>query len=392
MAQTLEQIKTHPGIEEGLVQKALDDAVEIIRKNLPEFTDKFQSSNSFSGFYEPTENVEWTTGFWTGVIWLAYENTGDESFRKAAEIQVESFLNRIENKIDVNNHDMGFLYSLSCVAAYKLTGNEHAKKAALLAADHLAERYRVNGRFLQAWGDPGEPKEYRLIIDCLLNLPLLYWATEVTGDPLYAKKAENHIKTSMKCILRPDYSTYHTHFFDVETGEPTYGVTRQGNRNDSVWARGQAWGIYGIALSYRYLKNPEYLDMFCKVTDYFIEHLPKDLVPYWDFDFDTGSTEPRDSSASAIAVCGILEMAKYLEKDKAKVYLDAADRMLKALVDLCANRDYETSNGLLLHGTYARDSKENPCTDRGVDECNTWGDYFYMEALTRLSKDWKLYW
>ncbi len=392
MAQTLEQIKTYPGMEEGMVQKALDDAVKIVKENLSVFTDKFQSSNSFNGFYEATENVEWTTGFWTGVIWLSYEHTVDEAFRKAAEVQVESFLNRIENKIDVNHHDMGFLFSLSCVAAYKLTGNEHAKKAALLAADHLAERYREKGKFLQAWGNPGEPKEYRLIIDCLLNLPLLYWATEVTGDPSYEEKAENHIRTAMKCILRPDDSTYHTHFFDVETGEPTYGVTHQGNRNGSAWARGQAWGIYGIALSYRYLKNTEYMDLFCSVTDYFIEHLPDDLVPYWDFDFDTGSTEPRDSSASAIAVCGILEMAKYLDKDKAMVYLDAADRMLRALTDQCANKDYKKSNGLLLHGTYARDSKENTCTNRGVDECNTWGDYFYMEALTRLSKDWELYW
>ena len=392
MAQTLEQIKKYPGMEAGMVQQALNDAVKIVKENLTEFTDKFQSPNSFDGFYQATENVEWTTGFWTGVIWLAYEHTGDDAFQKSAQVQVESFLDRIKNKIDVNHHDMGFLYSLSCVAAYKLTGNEHAKKAALLAADHLVERYRERGKFLQAWGNPGEPKEYRLIIDCLLNLPLLYWATEVTGDPSYEDKAENHIKTAMKCILRPDHSTYHTHFFDVETGEPTYGVTHQGNRNGSAWARGQAWGIYGIALSYRYLKNPEYMDLFYSVTDYFIEHLPEDLIPYWDFDFDTGSEEPRDSSASAIAVCGILEMAKYLEKEKAQVYLTAADRMLRALTDLCANRDYKTSNGLLLHGTYARNSKENTCTDRGVDECNTWGDYFYMEALTRLSRDWKLYW
>ena len=109
MAQTLEQIKTYPGMEESMVQQALDDAVAIVKKNLTKFTDKFQSSNSFGGFYEETENVEWTTGFWTGVIWLAYEHTGDEAFRKAAEVQVESFLNRIENKIDVNHHDMGFL-------------------------------------------------------------------------------------------------------------------------------------------------------------------------------------------------------------------------------------------------------------------------------------------
>ncbi len=392
MAQTFETIKKYPSTSEQSLKDAMNQAVKIARSNLKDFTYKFQSPNTFHGFYEQTENVEWTTGFWTGVLWLAYENTGDEAFRKAAEVHVDSFLERIEKKIDVNHHDMGFLYSLSCVAAYKLTGNETAKKAAILAADHLAERYREVGNFLQAWGNPGEPKEYRLIIDCLLNLPILYWATEITGDPSYGEKAQNHIKTAMKCILRPDNSTYHTHFIDVKTGEPTHGVTHQGNRNNSAWARGQAWGIYGVALSYRYLKNPEYLHIFCRVTDYFIEHLPEDLIPYWDFDFDTGSDEPRDSSASAVAICGILEMAQHLPKETAERYQEAADKMLEALITHCANTDLAKSNGILLHGTYARDSKENTCTNRGVDECNTWGDYYYMEALTRRLRIWNPYW
>ena len=358
MSQTFTSIKQYPGTDDSMRRSAMDSAVGIVRNSLGEFTHSFKSSNSFDGFFEPTENVEWTTGFWTGCIWLAYEHTGDEAFKEAALIQAQSFLERIEQKIDVNHHDMGFLYSLSCVAAYKLTGSEVGKKAALLAADHLAERFRTVGNFLQAWGNPGEPKEYRLIIDCLLNLPLLYWASEVTGDSSYADKAKAHIQTAMKCLVRPDHSTYHTHFFDVNTGEPTYGVTHQGNRNGSAWARGQAWGIYGAALSYRYVKNPEYLDLFFEVTDYFIEHLPEDLVPYWDFDFDTGSSEPRDSSASAIAICGILEMCKYLDEEKAAPYLEAADKMLRALMDHCANGDYNKSNGILLHGTYARDSKE----------------------------------
>lgn len=392
MSQTWETMRQYPEVTDTMVRAALEGAVGVVRKNLPEFTPKFQSSNSFHGFYEPTENVEWTTGFWTGVIWLAYEHTGESCFKEAALAQVDSFLERIEQKIDVNHHDMGFLFSLSCVAAYKLTGSETAKKAALLAADHLAERYRETGRFLQAWGNVGQASEYRLIIDCLLNLPILYWATEVTGDSSYAQKAEDHIRTATTCIVRPDHSTYHTYFINMETGEPDHGVTHQGNRNNSAWARGQAWGIYGLALSYRYLKKPEYVELFCQVTDYFMEHLPGDLVPYWDFDFDTGSEEPRDSSASAITVCGILEMAKYLEPEKAAPYVAMARQLLRALIERCANTDFSVSNGLLLHGTYARDSKENTCTNRGVDECNTWGDYFYMEALTRLSKDWELYW
>lgn len=392
MAQTLEHIRTYPGVEPGMVKQHLDEAAAIVRNNLAEFTEKFQSSNSEGGFYLPTDNVEWTTGFWTGVVWLMYEHTKETCFLQAAQIQVDSFLKRIEDKIDVNHHDMGFLYSLSCVAAYKLTGSGNGKKAAILAADQLASRYREKGNFLQAWGNVGEAKEYRLIIDCLLNLPILYWASEVTGDQEYARKAENHIKTAMKCVMREDCSTYHTYFINMETGEPDHGVTHQGNRDGSAWARGQAWGIYGIALSYRYLKNPEYLDLFCKVTDYFLAHLPEDLVPYWDFDFDTGSTEPRDSSASAVAICGILEMIKYLDSERAKTYEMAADRMLRALMDHCANKDQTTSNGILLHGTYARASQGNTCKNRGVDECNTWGDYFYLEALTRRAGEWKLYW
>ncbi len=392
MAQTYETIMKYPGLREGEVEEAFEQALGIVEAILPDYTDKFPHSNSENGFYERTENVEWTTGFWTGVLWLAYEYTGDMKYRAAAQVQVESFLHRIEEKIDVNHHDMGFLFSLSCVAAYKLTGNETAKKAALLAADHLASRYREKGRFLQAWGNVNEPSEYRLIIDCLLNLPILYWASEVTGDESYREKAVNHIHTAMKCVLREDHSTYHTHFIDMETGEPTVGVTHQGNRNNSAWARGQAWGVYGIALSYRYTGEEAYKELFYQVTDYFVEHLPEDLIAYWDFDFDTGSSEPRDSSAVAIAICGMLEMIPHLPEEKADRYRAAADRMLHALITECGNRDLARSNGLLLHGTYARSSEYNTCTDRGVDECNTWGDYFYMEALMRSCRKWEPYW
>lgn len=142
----------YPGNGSGRSKRAFEQALYIVKAILPDYTDKFPHSNSENGFYEKTENVGWTTGFWTGILWLAYEYSGDESCRRAAEIQVDSFLHRISEKIDVNHHDMGFLFSLSCVAAYKLTGNERAKKAALLAADHLASRYRDKGKFLQAWG------------------------------------------------------------------------------------------------------------------------------------------------------------------------------------------------------------------------------------------------
>ncbi|NCC07956.1 MAG: hypothetical protein EOM30_07925 [Clostridia bacterium] len=381
-----------PEITTEQLNTAIANAVQQVRTNLLKFSEKYKYSNSENNFYEASEIVEWTTGFWTGEVWLAYENSGDELFKETALKQVDSFLNRIENHIDTNHHDMGFLYSPSCVAAYKLTGSETAKKAALLAADNLISRFQEKGQFIQAWGELGAEDNYRLIIDCLLNLPLLYWATDVTGDAKYADIAQRHITTALKLVMRRDSSTFHTYFFDKATGEPTRGVTAQGYRDGSAWARGQAWGIYGVALGYKYVRDPEYVEIFEKVTDFFIEHLPENLVPYWDFDFTDGSDEPRDSSSSAIAACGMLEMAKYLPAEKAEYYTKIAKQLVAALVTHCAVSDPKISNGQLLHGTYARKSDFNTVRNRGVDECNTWGDYYYFEALTRLVTDWKVYW
>lgn len=374
------------------IKEALNLSINQITHDLDQFTDKFKINGTENNFYTPKENISWTSGFWTGQIWMAYETTSESIYKNAAEKQVKSFLHRIENHIETNNHDMGFLYSLSCVAAYKLTGNEEGKKAAILAADNLITRYREDGQFIQAWGNIGEEDNYRLIIDCLLNLPLLYWATEATGNQTYASIAEKHINTSLKVIMREDCSTFHTYYFEKGTGKPLYGETRQGYSNESAWSRGQAWGIYGTALSYLYTKNEAYKEKFFQITDYFIDNLPEDLVPYWDFFFKDGSDESKDSSAAAIAVCGMLEMTKHLSKEEGQKYHDAALKILKSLIDNYAAKDPKISNGLLLHGVYARKSDHNPCRNRNVDECNTWGDYFYMEALMRMTKDWNLFW
>lgn len=375
--------------------KEIDDALSFATKQiihyLPEFTEKFQNAYSINGFYDAIDNTDWTNGFWTGEIWLAYEYTKDERLREAAEIQIDSYLERINKKIAVDHHDMGFLYSPSCVAGYKLIGSQKGKEAALKAADQLISRYHPVGEFIQAWGSLNEPENYRLIIDCLLNLPLLYWATEETGNSKYREIAEKHIHTAIKNVIREDYSTWHTFFFNMETGEPDHGATCQGYRDGSAWARGQAWGVYGSALAYKYTKKEEYIEIFKKVTEYYLEHLPVDMVPYWDLEFIDGE-EPRDSSSASIVVCGMLEMAKYLEKQDADYYTSLAKKIMKSLVDNYAVKDSSRSNGLVLHSTYSKHSPYNTCNHYGVDECNSWGDYFYMEALTRLSKDWELYW
>lgn len=380
------------------VEAALQFATEQVIRNLPQFTYKFQKAYSEGNFYQPIDNDYWTTGFWTGEIWLAYEYAKEnmkehaDKLRETGEIHVESFLNRINNKIEVDHHDMGFLYSPSCVAAYKLLGNEKAKEAAIKAADQLITRYHPVGEFIQAWGSMDDKKNYRLIIDCLLNLPLLYWASEETQDSKYREIAEKHIHTAIKNVIREDYSTWHTFFFDMETGQPDHGETCQGYRDGSAWARGQAWGIYGCALAYKYTKRKEYIDIFKNVTQYFLEHLPADMIPFWDLEFTDGDDQPRDSSSASIAACGMLEMIKYMEKEDSVIYEKTARQLIKSLYDNYAVKDFTISNGLVLHSTYSNHSPYNTCNHYGVDECNSWGDYFYMEALTRLYKDWVQYW
>lgn len=368
--------------EEALA--CLEFANNQILANLPEFTDHFQKAYSENGFYQPVENDDWTNGFWTGEIWLAYEYSGDRRLKEAAEVQVESFYRRIREKAAVDHHDMGFLYSPSCVAAYQLTGNETGKKAALLAADQLMSRFQPKGGFFQAWGPMGAPENYRLIIDCLLNVPLLYWASQVTGDPQYEEAAKTHTHTAMRNVIRKDASTWHTYYFNPETGAPDHGATCQGYRDGSAWARGQAWGIYGLMLNYPYNKEESIVTLWKGVTDYFLAHLPEDLTAYWDLYFTEGD-EPRDSSASAIAVCGILEA--YRLGVCGTDYLKKAYRILESLIEHYGAGVDTKGNGILKHSTYGR------LLGEGIDEYCLWGDYFYTEALMRiLHPEWKMYW
>jgi unsaturated chondroitin disaccharide hydrolase len=373
------------------VSAALDHAVAQVRRNLPDFTYSAQNHSSVGNFYPTAPNDQWTAGFWPGQIWLAYEHTNDPVFRYAAQIQVQSFLHRIVNRIDTDHHDMGFLYSPTCIAAWKLVGDEDGRRAALLAADQLLERFRPVGQFIQAWGRKGNPDEYRYIIDCLLNLPLLYWASAETGDGKYREIALLHARTTLAHSVRSDDSTYHTFYMDPETGGPVKGVTKQGYSDDSSWARGQAWGIYGMALSFRYEPLAEYRDAFNRLLAYYLARLPEDLVPYWDLIFTEGE-EPRDSSSAAIVACGLLEMADLVGGDAAVRYRGLARQMMKSLIDAYSVTDPAVSNGQLLHGTYSKRTPFNTCKGEGVDECVSWGDYYYFEALIRLSRNWQSYW
>lgn len=380
-----------PVLSEQQARQALDRAAEQVRVNLPLFTGRCQNHSSVDNIYPDCDNDQWTCGFWPGEIWLSYEHTRDEVFRIAGQWMVPSFHHRIVNRICVDHHDMGFLYTPSCVAPWKLVGDTIAREAALLAAEQLLTRFHSKGEFFQAWGAMDEPGNRRFIIDCLLNLPLLYWASQETGDPKFRDTARKHMQTCLRNSFRPDGSTFHT-FFMRPDGTPDRGETCQGYRADSFWARGQAWGIYGSVLSYRYEPRQAYLDTFRKALEFYLSRLPGDLVPYWDMIFQEGGEEPRDSSSAAIVACALLEGERHLPEMEAVACRRLAGQMLWSLTENYVPTRITPGGGQLLHGTYSKKSPYNTCTPEGVDEFTAWGDYFYMEALTRYLTRWNPYW
>ena len=370
------------------LEYALAEALKKIDYCIECVGDKFPHEFSVNNVYQTVENVAgWGNGFWSGILWHAYELTGNEKYRDVVRSQIPSWTKRIVEKIGVNHHDMGFLYSLSCVAAYKLDGNEEAKNAAVMAAEHLCSRYQEKGQFIQAWGNVDDPKSYRLIIDCLLNIPLLYWATEATGDESYKNVAYTHFRTTVDVAIREDGSSFHTYYFDPETGLPLRGVTKQGKDDNSCWSRGHGWVIYGMMLTRKYIEDPDAVEICRAAAKYYLNRLPKDFIPYWDLAFVDGDGEEKDSSAAPICLCGMIELLKYLpEGEEKEIYKNAIYHSMDSLFENYSTKDCPEANGLLLHAVYSKPDKV------GIDEMNIWGCYFYLEALKRLKSGWNLYW
>lgn len=368
-------------------KKAIEDAVEKTRLNISRFGELFPHVSE-NEKYKLIPNNDWTNGFWTGILWLCYEYTKDDVFRDAAVKLQKTFEQRFENN-SLDHHDIGFLYSLSTKARWIIERNEECRALTIKAADALMKRFRPKAKLIQAWGKEGDPQNGgRIIIDSLMNMPLLHWASEQTKDDRYREVAVIHTNKSRKYLVRGDDSSYHTFCFNPENGEPVCGQTHQGLHNGSTWTRGQAWGIYGFALAYHYTKDPLYLETSKRMAKYFLGRLPEDNVVYWDFDAEITPETKRDSSASAIAACGIHELLKHIPgNDPDYTYLE--DGLLKSmtgLVEKYSTMDEPEAEGFIKHGSYAVLLNRNP------DDFMIWGDYFYLEALMRLEKGHKGYW
>jgi len=382
------KFSSSPLVNKAFVEEVFKLVLSKLDRMIEKFGDKFPSPASKSLKYDVVDNIYWTSSFYTGMLWLAYELTGEKKYKDLAKTHLDSFEKRLKSRIHIDTHDLGFLYTLSCVACYKVTGDEGAKNIAIEAAKQLCTRYWEKPGIIQAWGAMDDPAQKgRIIIDCLMNLPLLYWASIQTGDKKFFEIAHKHAKRTAENIVREDASTFHTFYFDVETGKPLYGSTHQGYSDSSCWARGQAWGIYGFVLSYKYTRDWIFMDIAKKLLNYFLNRLPEDYVPYWDLVFTEGE-QPRDSSAAAICICGILEMLKFIPlcDEYREYYENAVKNMVFSLsTKYLASQDLD-SEGLLLHGVYNKPKNE------GMDEHTIWGDYFFFESLIRLVKDWNVYW
>ncbi|MDO7171571.1 glycoside hydrolase family 88 protein [Mariniflexile sp. AS56] len=321
---------------------------------------------------------DWCSGFWPGVLWYAYEFSGDEAIKKGAEKFTEPLKTIAYTPAD--NHDIGFMVYCSYGNGYRLTGNEEYKKILLAAADTLATLYHPKAGTILSWPEMKHKFGHNTIIDNMMNLELLFWAAKNGGDKKLYDLAKSHADVSMKYLVRPDYSIYHVISFDDKTGEFVKGATHQGYADESMWARGQGWGIYGFAMSYRETGDEAYLKTSQKLADHFIARLPEDGIPYWDFDDPKIPNAPKDASAAGVVACGMLELSEQLEdKTLKEKYFKAA----KALITQLGSDAYfsgDTNDALLLHSTghYPNNSE--------IDVPIIYSDYYFMEALLRLKK------
>jgi unsaturated chondroitin disaccharide hydrolase len=377
----------------GLFRAAHRAALAQLENNVASFGSGFPDDASRGQVYRPRRqaghwdgsNVGWSTGFWNGMCWLAYEGSGRAAFLSAGQQHNASFAQRLARRIDLNRHELGMLYGPSFAAAYRITGNPWYRGQVLEAARLLQARFLPAPGVVQAWGRLDDARERgRIIIETVMNMPLLHWATAQTGDPAYAASAARHLARSRELLVRRNGSIIESCQLAASEGLPHTFQSWRTQSDDSCWARGQAWGLYGFALNHAMAPALGLLETACGMADYLLARLPSDGICHWDLAADWRGGLERDSSATAIAVCGLLELARQLGARGAR-YREAALDMLESLVRSCAAAA-GLGKGLLARGVYSLPH------GLGVNESNLWGDFHYLEALARVNHDWSSYW
>jgi unsaturated chondroitin disaccharide hydrolase len=328
----------------------------------------------------PVRIEEWTVGFWPGILWYNYEYTKSKKNLEAARHYTE-ILEPLAS-LPAYDHDLGFQLFCSYGNGYRLTGEKKYKQVILNAADTLATLFNPKVGTILSWPRELEPNNWphNTIIDNMMNLEMLYWASANGGDKELYNIATKHAETTMKYHFRDDGSNYHVAVYDTITGDFLKGVTHQGYADETMWARGQAWAIYGFTMVYRETKDKKFLRFAEKVTDIYLARLPEDYLPYWDFDAPNIPDEPKDASAASIVASALLELS-HLEDDPAKAiqYNDAAVNMLISLSS-DPYRSGDTNSAFLLRSVGHKPNGSE------VNVSVIYADYYYIEALIRLKK------
>lgn len=319
----------------------------------------------------------WTSGFFGGTLWRLYEHGGNEKLKDYAII----YTSRVEKEKQRRDmHDIGFIINCSFGNGYRITGYSTYKDVMLTGANSLASRFNPRVGLIRSWDFNKDKWQYPVIIDNMMNLELLLWAASNDGGKKLRQMAESHADKTMRFHYRPDMSCFHVVSYDTITGRPHIRQTFQGYSDNSAWARGQMWGLYGYTMMYRETKKVKYLRMAKAIAKYLInqKNMPEDGVPYWDFDAPDIPKVPRDASSAAIMASALIELSRYVNNDLKKEYLEMAEKQIRTL----ASPEYTAAQGengdfILKHsiGSIPHHSE--------VDVPLTYADYYYVEALMR---------
>lgn len=348
------------------IKKQVTGSLKVIPRN------RFPIQTDTIGKWQTTTASGWTSGFYPGILWLLYEQSGNKDYATEARTRQSEISSQ---QFNTSTHDVGFIIYNSFGNAYRLVKNTNDKKIILQSAQTLAKRFNPKIGLIKSWD--GTPNSYQVIIDNLMNLELLFWASKNGGDPKLMEIAKTHAKNTARDFVRRDGSTFHLVNYNPANAKILSRTTAQGYAPTSTWARGQAWAIYGFTIAYRETGDKYFLTTARKVADYYINNIPADFVPYWDFSVPNKTKEPRDSSAAAIAASGLLELAE-LETSQVRStnYQNTATNTLASL----SSKNYLNQNtkqdGVLLHGTYNKKMGN-------FDRSTIWGDYYFVEALLK---------
>lgn len=321
----------------------------------------------------------WTSGFWAGLLWYDYEATGNGQIKKAAEQYTEALLPLAG--MPVYDHDLGFLMFCANGNAYRLTGEERYKRMIVRCAHSLATLFNPRVGTILSWPREVKPRHWphNTIMDNMINLEMLFRGAELSGDSSLRDIAVKHAETTMKYHFRKDYTSYHVAVYDTIDGHFIKGVTHQGCADNSMWARGQSWAIYGFTMVYKETGDKRFLDFAQKVADVYIRRLPKDMVPYWDFDDPKIPDAPKDVSAACVTASALIEMSTFLPQKEGSRYLTVARNIL-GNISTDRYMSGKRNSAMLMHST------GNLPAGSEIDASLIYADYYYMEALLRLKQ------